>query len=1598
MEFNPRALEAKRRHLDEILYAPERLERVVRSLLPDGSIACAPVARPWEPGGGASLFAVTNGVADYFLKVKHCAVTVESKLEGEPAFSSAPSLRIEYRMLTALADLPGVPRVIGYREESDMAFLLLERLVPFEEAIAGLDAPALVAAYARIADTVRALYDRALVHTDVHEKNVLFRGEEPVLADFEEARPLVQAEPFEASLDVVGETASGNVGAMPAAEGRLGGFTCLSRLRAVFASLVRARLEPLIAACNFDSSCPFLATLDHGADDRIYQSIRVDGVQVAGQRPLDDPRIAMITGLAARLFDRPFTHLDVGSNLGMFNLALAGLAHVQRSIGVEAHPPYVALSRVLAFLAERPKAEFYRAVAGEDALAPLVAGGRVDLVTIYSVYHHIRDKSSFLDDLRQLAPAHVMLEMASQPECYDGGSWEAEIAAIGDALGMRYSTFLGASADYQRPIVLLSRAAVPADVVSTPATGAGRVPVPATAPARAAAPPCAAVPPTTPAAGLVTGSPPPIPAAMPPVGAPSPIPTAMPAAVAVAPSTASPKPARRALSATPRVSVVLPVYNHGRFLPCAVESLCAQTFTDFELIIVNDGSTDDTRAVLDALTDPRISMIHQENRRLPTALNVGFARARGELFTWVSADNYCAPLFLEGLVGALDRYPEAGFAYAAFAWIDAADRMTGIHRDQAVSYRTLLKQNPGLAAFLYRRSAQAEVGEYDPALDGAEDWDMWLRIAERAPAVYVPEVLYYYRLHGDSMSAAVPDRVARASRQVVLNALARAGHRLDMHQLYPTIPECADRAHAEYVACLDFGIMLLESPWAPVELAVPFLEAACQLRAEPLAQLHLALANGRAGRWSEMRQLLPDLRTASQAAFREAAEAMTAAAERERSEMLLRLPVFPLRRDGIELFEREARAARVWSVTALADRTLPVTALAPTPSPGSAAARGAPAVAPPSISAPVMPPSAPDVPADWRGPASATAPMVSVIVPTHDRPDTLRLALKSILDQTYRDFEIVVVNDAGVDVRDVLAEFASTGRISYVQHAVNRGLAAARNSGIGMARGKYLAYLDDDDRFYPEHIETLVQALERGDAPVVYSDALRIHQAHQGSRYAVVARDLPYAREFDRDLLLIQNYFPVLTVMHSRACLDVLGRFDESLTSHEDWELWLRLSRRYRFKRLPTITAEFTHRVDGTSITSSRQADYLRTLDIIYRRYAGDVAGRPDIEAARRAFREGLRQRVEGAAAGSAGGTPGPQAARHAPTSGQTHSGLATPTRTFDCSIIMPVFNRCELTEQCLTHLAAVTTGPTFEVIVVDNGSTDATGTLLAKLGGDVQILRNEENRGFAIACNQGARVARGRHLIFLNNDTIPLPGWLSPLVAEIDSDPRVGIVGSKLLFLDGSIQHAGVVFDRERPIPFHPFRGLAASDPAANKRRELNCVTGACMAVRADLFAAVGGFDEGFRNGYEDVDFCIRVRQRGFKVVYQPASALYHLESQTPGRKEHDAANGHRLLDRWQDSWWWIGDEDIVLVPEGWHRFTTPDGDGQGIGRIDAASRRQWERVAAVARALRADDREEMIRLLTDSRALPQDVSVLRWAAAVAERLVRAEAPRVQS
>jgi len=205
----------------------------------------------------------------------------------------------------------------------------------------------------------------------------------------------------------------------------------------------------------------------------------------------------------------------------------------------------------------------------------------------------------------------------------------------------------------------------------------------------------------------------------------------------------------------PRISVVLPTYNQARYLPVSLEGIARQTCDDFELIVVDDGSTDDTPQVL-ADWRPRLPflLIRQDNRGLPEALNAGFARATGEYLTWTSSDNIMLPTMLARLAEELDRFPEVGMVYSD--WCDVDDAGTVLREVRTLEHDpvVLLRHNYVRASFMYRRCCRDEIGDYDPQMKYKEDHDYWLRIAERWPMKRVPEPLYQYRIHRASLSRA----------------------------------------------------------------------------------------------------------------------------------------------------------------------------------------------------------------------------------------------------------------------------------------------------------------------------------------------------------------------------------------------------------------------------------------------------------------------------------------------------------------------------------------------------------------------------------------------------------------------------------------------------------------------------------------------------------------------------------------------------------------------------------------------------------------------------------------------------------------------------
>lgn len=173
---------------------------------------------------------------------------------------------------------------------------------------------------------------------------------------------------------------------------------------------------------------------------------------------------------------------------------------------------------------------------------------------------------------------------------------------------------------------------------------------------------------------------------------------------------------------------------------------------------------------------------------------------------------------------------------------------------------------------------------------------------------------------------------------------------------------------------------------------------------------------------------------------------------------------------------------------------------------------------------------------------------------------------------------------------------------------------------------------------------------------------------------------------------------------------------------------------------------------------------------------------------------------------------------------------------------------------------------------------------------------------GFSAACNTGAAASSGELLVFLNDDTIPQPGWLDALVGYAERNPAAAIIGAKLLFADGRVQHAGVVVCGDGYVR-HAYAGFPSDHPAVNRSRRFKIVTAACMLVRRQLFEQLAGFDTAYRNGYEDVDLCLRAGELGAEVHYCHESELVHLTSATRvGRDREFLANERLFEQRWGD------------------------------------------------------------------------------------------------
>ncbi|MGB5290965.1 MAG: glycosyltransferase, partial [Lysobacterales bacterium] len=270
--------------------------------------------------------------------------------------------------------------------------------------------------------------------------------------------------------------------------------------------------------------------------------------------------------------------------------------------------------------------------------------------------------------------------------------------------------------------------------------------------------------------------------------------------------------------------------------------------------------------------------------------------------------------------------------------------------------------------------------------------------------------------------------------------------------------------------------------------------------------------------------------------------------------------------------------------------------------------------------------------------------------------------------------------------------------------------------------------------------------------------------------------------------------------------------------------------------------------------------------------------------------------------------SPEPQPVYVAEAIGEVQTPSDFPlTQNPHVSIVIPVYNKWNYTAACLCSLLEVKGKYTFEVIVVDDQSSDETAEQLAGIKG-LTHLRNEENLGFVGSCNRGARHARGEYLVLLNNDTQVLDGWLDELIDTFAREPQAGLVGARLVYPDGSLQESGGIIFKDGS-GWNYGREQQAENPEYLFLREVDYCSGACIALKTRYFLDLGAFDERYAPAYyEDTDLAFRVRESGLKVFVQPLSTIIHHEGITSGTdtssgaKKYQLVNQEKFLERWQD------------------------------------------------------------------------------------------------
>ena len=497
-------------------------------------------------------------------------------------------------------------------------------------------------------------------------------------------------------------------------------------------------------------------------------------------------------------------------------------------------------------------------------------------------------------------------------------------------------------------------------------------------------------------------------------------------------------------------------------------------------------------------------------------------------------------------------------------------------------------------------------------------------------------------------------------------------------------------------------------------------------------------------------------------------------------------------------------------------------------------------------------------------PGGEAGPKISIVVPLYNTPlNFLEELLDSVVNQTYRNWELCCVA-AGQDTavgQHVQARAKADPRIRYQKLTENEGIAGNTNHGFELATGDYIALLDHDDILHPCALWYTAQAIVEQGADFVYTD----EATFEGKVENVVLYH--FKPDFMLDNLRSNNYICHLTTF-SKVLMEQAGGGERAeYNGSQDYDLFLRLTE--KAQKIAHIPHALYYWRSSPNSTAS---------DISAKTYCIDAG-----IAALKAHYARCGVAVDDVTL--IPGTPGYY---------KTDYTMAHPGRV---SILIPTCDHIRDLETCVESIYARTTYPDFEILLIENNSkeeqTFRSYERMRKEHPDTLKVLTWQGKGFNYSAlnNFGARYATGEYLLLLNNDTeVITPGWLEEMVMYAQQK-RVGCVGAKLLYPDDTIQHAGVGFGIGG-VAGHLHKYFPATSDGYMGR--LNYVqdvygdTAACLLIRKEIYDEVHGLDESYAVAFNDVDFCVRVREAGYTNVFTPFAQLYHYESKSRGMEDN--------------------------------------------------------------------------------------------------------------